>query len=74
MARKNSIAEMPPGADPMLPVQPKPKPRADVFTLLLGISVLAMTIAGVLFFLSVAEHRKPGGSIPLPPPGMITLP
>ena len=63
-----------PQATPAAPIEP-PKPRikvrADVYTLLLGLSALAMTIACVLFYLSVARYdSNPVSGIPR---AMITL-
>ena len=47
------------------PPEPKLKVRPDVYTLLLGLSALAMTIACVLFYLSVAKYgANPVSGIP----------
>ena len=60
-----------PAAAPAAPPQPKVKVYADVYTLMLGLSALALTIACVMLYLSVAKY----GSNPISgiPRAMITL-
>lgn len=48
-------------AEESAPVAPKLKVRADAYTLMLGLSVVALVIACVLLYLNMAEY----GSSPM---------